>query len=242
MCSLEPIAHPPGGEVPSTVWCLKANVVDESMLTGEPVAGGKSPRQSGDRATVMGSGAWSCGLEPRGKSETLPRPEIVRLVSEPQRTLPPIQRLARLRLSPTSWSRRSIGIAATDFVVWSLIGPGATLAYAWSNAVSVLISLPRCARARDPMPLSYARPWGHAGILIKNAEALEVLGESRSLLVDKRTGTLTEENPPRVRRRAKWEQDEKATASSRGKPRKQGSEHPLADAIVAGFDNEGKLA
>jgi len=221
----------PGEKVPVDGVVLEGtSVVDESMLTGEPVPVEKVPGSRVTGGTVNGSGSLVMRAERVG-SETL-LAQIVRMVSEAQRTRAPIQRLADVVSS--YFVPAVIGIAALTFVVWSLIGPEPRLAYALVNAVSVLIIACPCALGlATPMSIMVATGRGAmAGILIKNAEALEVLEKVDTLLVDK-TGTLTEGKPRLVSVVARVGQDEKALLHLAASL-EQGSEHPLADAIVAG--------
>ena len=158
--------------------------------------------------------------------------QIVRMVSEAQRTRAPIQRLADT--VSAYFVPAVIVIAVLTFIGWSPIGPEPRLAYALVNAVSLLIIACPCALGlATPMSIMVATGRGAmAGILIRNAEALEVLERVDTLVVDK-TGTLTEGKPRLVSVVAGAEQEEKALLRLAASL-EQGSEHPLAAAIVAG--------
>jgi Cu+-exporting ATPase len=163
--------------------------------------------------------------------------QIVRMVSEAQRTRAPIQRLADT--VSAYFVPAVIAIAGLTFIIWSLIGPEPRLAYALVNAVSVLIIACPCALGlATPMSIMVATGRGAmAGILVKNAEALEVLEKVDTLVVDK-TGTLTEGKPRLVSVVAGAGEDEKALLRLAASL-EQGSEHPLAAAIVAGAQARG---
>jgi P-type Cu+ transporter len=184
---------------------------------------------------VNGTGSLVMRAERVG-SETL-LAQIVRMVSEAQRTRAPIQRLADVVSS--YFVPAVIEIAALTFVIWSLIGPEPRLAYALVNAVSVLIIACPCALGlATPMSIMVATGRGAmAGILMKNAEALEVLEKVDTLVVDK-TGTLTEGKPRLVSVVAGGGQDEKALLHLAARL-ERGSEHPLGAAIVAGAQARG---
>ena len=169
-----------------------ASSVDESMMSGEPLPVEKN---AGDRVTggtLNGSGSFVMRADRVG-SETL-LAQIVRMVGEAQRTRAPIQRLADV---VSSFFVPAVVVAAlATFVVWALIGPEPRLAYALVNAVAVLIIACPCALGlATPMSIMVGTGRGAtAGVLIKNAEALEILEKVDTLVVDK-TGTLTEGKP-----------------------------------------------
>jgi len=199
------------------------------MITGEPIPVEKAP---GDRViggTVNATGSFVMCAERVG-SETL-LAQIVRLVSEAQRSRAPIQRLADV---VSSYFVPGVVLAAcVTFVVWSAIGPQPRLAYALLNAVSVLIIACPCALGlATPMSVMVGTGRGAtAGVLIRNAEALEVLEKVDTLVVDK-TGTLTEGRPrlAQVVALPGWSEPELLRLSA---SLERGSEHPLAAAIVA---------
>ncbi len=198
--------------------------VDESMLTGEPIPAEKAAGASVTGGTINGTGAFTMRAERVGAETMLAR--IVKLVSEAQRSRAPIQRLAD-RVS--AWFVPVvIAVAILTFVVWATLGPQPRLAYALVNAVAVLIIACPCALGlATPMSIMVGTGRGaSAGVLIRNAEALETLEKVDTLVVDK-TGTLTEGKPKLVS--ASSDEVLRLAASVETL-----SEHPLAAAIVAG--------
>jgi Cu+-exporting ATPase len=212
-----------------------ASAVDESMVTGEPIPAEKKP---GDRvigATRNTAGALVVRVEKVGRDTLLAR--IVERVSEAQRSRAPIQTLAD-RVSGI-FVPVVMGIAALTFAVWMLWGPEPRLSTALLSAVSVLIIACPCALGlATPVSVMVASGRGATlGVLFRNAEAIETLGSVDTLVVDK-TGTLTEGKPRlvQVEPAGGWtEADLLRTAASL----EQGSEHPLASAIVAGAAERG---
>ena len=209
--------------------------IDESMVTGEPIP---VEKKAGDRVTggtVNGSGSFLMRAERVG-SETL-LAQIVRLVSEAQRSRAPIQRLADVVSS--YFVPAVVFISALTFVVWAILGPQPRLAYALVNAVAVLIIACPCALGlATPMSIMVGTGRGAmAGVLIRNAEALEVLEKVDTLVVDK-TGTLTEGKPrlAAVHPQPGWDEAEvlrlAATSSA-------GANTRSPRAIVAGARKEG---
>jgi Cu+-exporting ATPase len=198
--------------------------VDESMISGEPMPVAKRMGTKVTAGTVNTSGAFVINAERVGADTLLA--QIVRMVGEAQRSRAPIQRLADV---VASWFVPIvIAVAAITFVVWSLVGPQPRFAHALVNAVAVLIIACPCALGlATPMSVMVATGRGAtAGILVKNAEALELLSRIDTLVIDK-TGTLTEGKPKVV-----------AVDVDDGLLRmvaavERASEHPLANAIVA---------
>ena len=221
----------PGEKVPVDGVVLEgASAVDESMLTGEPIPVSK---RSGDRvsaATVNGTGALLMRAERVG-SETL-LAQIVRMVAEAQRSRAPIQSLAD---TVAGWFVPAVlVIAVVTFAAWALFGPEPRMAYALINAVAVLIIACPCALGLAT-PMSIMVATGKAatlGVLFRNAEAIERLRDVDTLVVDK-TGTLTEGRPKLVRVLAApgFGEDELLSLAA---SLERASEHPLAQAIVAG--------
>src|SRR3954469_7579711 len=209
--------------------------IDESMVTGESMPVGK---RRGDRvvgATVNGTGTVVMRAERVGADTLLAR--IVRMVGEAQRSRAPVQRLAD-RVSRV-FVPAVVVAAIVAFVVWAAVGPPPRLGYALVNAVAVLIVACPCALGlATPMSIMVAVGKGaSAGVLFRNAEAIEVLGKVDTLIVDK-TGTLTEGKPRLVAVVAAGPATESevlrfAAAVERG------SEHPLASAIAAGAAERG---
>jgi len=204
--------------------------VDESMVTGEPIPVEKAPGSRVTGGTVNGTGGFVMRAERVG-SETL-LAQIVRMVSEAQRSRAPIQRLAD-RVS-SYFVPLVVLVALLTFVVWGLVGPEPRMAYALVNAVAVLIIACPCALGlATPMSIMVGTGRGAtAGVLIKNAEALEVLEKVDTLVVDK-TGTLTEGKPRLTAVVALAEQNESELLRLAASL-ERGSEHPLTAAIVAG--------
>ena len=226
----------PGEKVPVDGVVLEGeSAVDESMITGEPVPVEKIQGNRLTGGTVNGTGSLVMRAERVGNETLLA--QIVRMVSEAQRTRAPIQRLADT--VSAYFVPAVVLIAVLTFIVWALIGPEPRLAYALVNAVAVLIIACPCALGlATPMSIMVATGRGAmAGILIKNAEALEVLEQVDTLVVDK-TGTLTEGKPHLVSVVALPEQDEIALLHLAASLEK-GSEHPLAAAIIAGAHERG---
>jgi Cu+-exporting ATPase len=221
----------PGEKVPVDGIVLAGEShVDESMVSGEPMPVAKRP---GDRAvggTVNTGGTLELRAEHVG-SETL-LAQIVRLVSQAQRSRAPIQRLAD-RVS--AWFVPAvIAIAVAAFVGWSLLGPEPRLAYALVNAVAVVIIACPCALGlATPMSIMVAVGRGAgSGVLVRDAEALERLERVDTLIVDK-TGTLTL-GKPRLVTVIRLGDLPDAEIVRLAASVERGSEHPLATAIVAG--------
>jgi Cu+-exporting ATPase len=226
----------PGEKVPVDGVVIEGtSAVDESMITGEPMPVEKAPGAHVTGGTVNGTGGLVMRAERVG-SETL-LAQIVRMVGEAQRTRAPIQRLADVVSS--YFVPAVIAIALLTAIVWGLMGPEPRLPYALVNAVAVLIIACPCALGlATPMSIMVATGRGAmAGILIKNAEALEVMEKVDTLVVDK-TGTLTEGKPRLVSVVAGAGADEQALLRLAANL-EQGSEHPLAAAIVAGAQERG---
>jgi Cu+-exporting ATPase len=221
----------PGEKVPVDGIVLAGEShVDESMVSGEPMPVAKRP---GDRAvggTVNTGGTLELRAEHVG-SETL-LAQIVRLVSQAQRSRAPIQRLAD-RVS--AWFVPAvIAIAVAAFVGWSLLGPEPRLAYALVNAVAVVIIACPCALGlATPMSIMVAVGRGAgSGVLVRDAEALERLERVDTLIVDK-TGTLTL-GKPRLTTVVPLGDLPEAELVRLAASVERGSEHPIAAAVVAG--------
>jgi Cu+-exporting ATPase len=230
----------PGEKVPVDGKVLEGkSSVDESMVTGEPVPVEKG---EGDRligATVNGTGALVMEAEKVGSDTLLA--QIVRMVAAAQRSRAPIQKLADVVAG--YFVPAVVGAAALTFVVWSLFGPEPKMAYALLNAVAVLIIACPCALGlATPMSIMVATGKGATfGVLFKNAEAIEVMRQVDTLVVDK-TGTLTEGKPKLVSVVPGSGVDEKELLGLAASL-ERGSEHPLAAAIVDGAKDRGiKLA
>ncbi len=219
----------PGAKIPVDGVVIEGKtVVDESMLTGESLPVEKTVGARVVGGTLNGSGAVLMRVEQVGAATVLA--QIVRLVQEAQRTRPRIQRLAD-RVSGV-FVFAVLGVAAVTFVAWLALGPEPAVAHAVVSAVAVLIIACPCALGlATPMSIMVATGRGaQAGILIKNAEALEVLERVDVLLVDK-TGTLTAGKPrvTGVFPAERWSADEVLQHAA---SLEQASEHPLAKAIT----------
>ena len=226
----------PGEKIPVDGIVLEgASAVDESMVTGEPMPVAKRP---GDRvigATVNTTGTIVMQAERVG-AETL-LAQIVQLVAEAQRSRAPIQKLAD-RVAGY-FVPAVVAVAVLTFFIWSVWGPAPRMAYGLVNAVAVLIIACPCALGlATPMSIMVATgKAAQSGILFKNAEAIEILREVDTLVVDK-TGTLTEGKPKLI---------SVVTVSPMGENSmlrlaaslERGSEHPLAAAIVSGAQERG---
>ena len=221
----------PGEKIPVDGTVLEgASAVDEAMITGEPLPVEKSAGDKVIGATLNTTGSLVMRAERVG-SETL-LAQIVRMVGEAQRSRAPIQRLADV--ASGYFVPAVFAAAAIAFVVWSLVGPAPRMAHALVAAVAVLIIACPCALGLAT-PMGVMVGIGHgakAGILIKNAEALEIFEMVDTLLLDK-TGTLTEGKPRVVTIHSlasglRTDEILRLAASV-----EQSSEHPLARAVVA---------
>ena len=221
----------PGEKVPVDGTVLEgSSFVDESMISGEPVPVEKTVGDKVTGATVNSTGSFIMKAERVG-SETL-LAQIVRMVSEAQRSRAPIQRLADV---VSSYFVPAVIVSAViTFVVWSVVGPEPRLAHAIVNAVAVLIIACPCALGlATPMSIMVGIGHGAAvGVLIKNAEALEVMEKIDTVVVDK-TGTLTE-GRPRLTSVVPLNQLNESELLRLAASIERGSEHPLATAIVNG--------
>ena len=205
------------------------------MITGEPIAVEKSADAGVTAGTVNGTGSFVMRAERVGSDTLLA--QIVRMVSEAQRSRAPIQRVADVAAS--YFVPAVVLSAVITFTVWAMIGPQPRLAYALLNAVAVLIIACPCALGLAT-PLSIMVGTGRgatAGVLIKDAEALEVLGKADTLVVDK-TGTLTEGKPrlESVVAIGGWKETGLLRWSA---SLEKASEHPLAAAVLAAAQARG---
>jgi Cu+-exporting ATPase len=220
----------PGGKVPVDGVVVEGHsAVDESSITGEPIPVEKAAGDSVTAGTVNGRGTFVMQAERVGADTLLA--QIVEMVAEAQRSRAPIQRVADV---VASWFVPAVVAAATvAFIVWAIVGPAPSMAYAIIAAISVLIIACPCALGLAT-PLSVMVGTGRgarAGVLVKNAEVLERMEQVNTLVVDK-TGTLTEGRPRVVTVRASNGFDE-ANVLRLAAGIERGSEHPLAAAIVA---------
>jgi Cu+-exporting ATPase len=220
----------PGEKIPVDGSVLEgSSAIDESMVTGEPMPVEKHPGDPVIGATLNTTGTFVMQAERVG-AETL-LSQIVQMVSEAQRSRAPIQKLAD-RVS-AYFVPAVVAVAGLTFFAWSIFGPQPRLAYGLVNAVAVLIIACPCALGlATPMSIMVATgKAAQSGVLFKNAEAIEVLREVDTLVVDK-TGTLTEGKPKLVALVSTSRMDEE-TLLRLAASLERGSEHPLAGAIVS---------
>ncbi|HEX8042477.1 copper-translocating P-type ATPase [Candidatus Deferrimicrobium sp.] len=226
----------PGEKVPVDGAILEGtSAVDEAMVTGEPIPVEKKP---GDRvvgATVNGTGSFVMRAERVGSDTLLAR--IVQMVAEAQRSRAPIQKLADQVAG--YFVPAVVSIAVATAIVWGLVGPEPRMGHALVNAVAVLIIACPCALGlATPMSIMVATGKGAtAGVLFRNAEAIEILRKVDTLVIDK-TGTLTEGKPKLVKVAPAEGWDEPGLLRLAASL-ERGSEHPLAAAIVSGAQDRG---
>ena len=226
----------PGEKLPADSDVVEGHSpVNESMISGEPVPVEKAAGDKVIGATVNGSGMLLVRATRVGKDTMLA--QIVRMVAEAQRSRPPIQKLAD-RVS--AWFVPAVVlVAVASFVIWVLAGPEPRISHALVNAIAVLIIACPCALGlATPMSIMVGTGRGaNAGVLVKNAEALEIMEKIDTLVVDK-TGTLTLGKPKLVA----IESDDGADGNEvlrLAAALERGSEHPLASAIVEGAEERG---
>jgi len=226
----------PGEKIPvDGVLTDGESYIDESMVTGEPQEIKKTAGDFVTAGTVNGRGSFLMETEKVGVDTLLAR--IVKMVSEAQRSRAPIQSLADKIAS--YFVPAVVGISVLTFVIWSIIGPDPKMAFALVNAVAVLIIACPCALGlATPISIMVGTGRGAtAGLLIKNAEALETLEKIDTLVVDK-TGTLTEGKPKLVSMTVRGEFKEDEFLSLVASVEKS-SEHPLGAAIVNAAKERG---
>jgi Cu+-exporting ATPase len=226
----------PGEKVPVDGIVIEgSSAVDESMLTGEPIPVTKAAADNVIGATVNTTGTFVMKAERVG-AETL-LSQIVQMVAEAQRSRAPIQKLAD-RVS-AYFVPAVVATAGLTFFAWTFWGPSPRMAYGLVNAVAVLIIACPCALGlATPMSIMVATGKGaQSGVLFRNAEAIEILREVDTLLVDK-TGTLTEGKPKLISVRPLTRFDETKLLQLAASL-ERGSEHPLAAAIVSAAEQRG---
>jgi Cu+-exporting ATPase len=228
----------PGEKVPVDGTVVDGvSAIDESMVTGEPIPVEKHAGDHVIGSTVNTTGSFITRAERVGPETLLS--QIVQMVAEAQRSRAPIQRLADLVAA--YFVPIVIAVAILTFGVWALAGPEPRLAHALINAVAVLIIACPCALGlATPMSIMVAMGKGAtAGVLFKNAEAIEMMRKVDTLVVDK-TGTLTEGKPKLVSVIPASGFDERALLGLIASL-ERASEHPLASAIVAGATEQGAV-
>jgi Cu+-exporting ATPase len=226
----------PGEKIPVDGIVIEGrSAVDESMVTGEPIPAEKETGSRVTGGTINSTGTFLMRTERVGADTLLA--QIVRMVGEAQRSRAPIQRLADVI---AAWFVPAVvGVAILAFVVWSAVGPEPRFAHALVAAVAVLIIACPCALGlATPMAIMVGTGRGAtAGVLVKNAEALERLEKVDTLVIDK-TGTLTE-GKPRLTSVVVLNDTSDLEALGFAAALEQGSEHPLAAAIIGGARDRG---
>ena len=223
----------PGEKVPvDGVVTEGSSSVDESMITGEPMAVEKKTGDQVTGATVNGIGSFLMRTEKIGNDTLLA--QIVKLVSEAQRSQAPIQKLADN--VATFFVPTVLATSLLTFIIWTVFGPSPSMAYAVIDAVSVLsIACPCALGLATPMAIMVGMGRGaHAGVLVRNAEALEIIERVDTIVIDK-TGTLTEGKPKLVSIKTFGGASETEVLAIAG-GLEQASEHPLAHAILVGLE------
>jgi Cu+-exporting ATPase len=226
----------PGEKIPVDGVILEgSSSIDESMVTGEPVPVEKGPGDKVIGGTVNGPGSFIMRAERVGADTLLA--QIVRLVGEAQRSRAPIQRLADVVAA--YFVPAVVLVALATFVIWAAAGPEPRLVHAFVNAIAVLIIACPCALGlATPVSVMVGTGRGAlAGVLVRNAEALELLEKVDTLVVDK-TGTLTE-GKPRVLRVVAAPPFTEPQVLEMAAALEQASEHPLASAVIAAARQSG---
>jgi P-type Cu+ transporter len=228
----------PGEKIPVDGKVIEGrSSVDESMVTGEPIPAEKEPGSGVTGGTINATGSFLMQAERVGADTLLA--QIVRMVGEAQRSRAPIQRLAD---AIAAWFVPAVvAVAVLAFIAWSVVGPEPRFAHALVTAVAVLIIACPCALGlATPMAIMVGTGRGAtAGVLVKNAEALERLERVDTIVVDK-TGTLTDGKPKLtsiVTVAGRSDDDALRLAAAL----EQGSEHPLAAAIISAANDRGLL-
>ncbi|MEM7191616.1 MAG: copper-translocating P-type ATPase, partial [Pseudomonadota bacterium] len=226
----------PGDQVPIDGTVIDGqSQVDESMLTGEPIPVAKTQDDTVTGGTLNGKGSFDMRVDRTGAETTLS--QVVHMVADAQRSRAPIQSLADAVAGyfvPTV-----MAVAVIAFTIWMVEGPSPQLAYALVAAVSVLIIACPCALGlATPISIMVSTGRGaQAGVLIRNAAGLERLAKVNTLVVDK-TGTLTEGSPSLTDVEA-MEGYTQSQVLGFAAALEAGSEHPLAEAILKGAEDQG---
>jgi Cu+-exporting ATPase len=226
----------PGDKIPIDGTVIEGrSAVDESMLTGEPVPVEKTDGDAVTGGTLNGSGSFDMRVDRTGAETTLS--QVVNMVAEAQRSRAPIQALADVVAG--YFVPAVVAVAVIAFVIWGFFGPAPQLAHALVAAVSVLIIACPCALGlATPISIMVATGRGaQAGVLVRNAAALERLATVSTLVTDK-TGTLTEGKPTLTGVEAAQGLDDNEVLALAA-ALEAGSEHPLAEAILHGTEAKG---
>jgi len=226
----------PGEKVPVDGRVIEGHSsIDESMVTGEPIPVEKQVNDQVVGGTVNGTGALVMQAEKVGADTLLSR--IVQMVADAQRSRAPIQKLADTVAG--YFVPAVVVVSILTFVVWAMVGPDPSMSYALINAIAVLIIACPCALGlATPISIMVATGRGASmGVLFKNAEAVELMREVDTLVVDK-TGTLTVGKPEvaAVLCADGWDE---TTVLRLAASLERGSEHPLSDAIVSHAEQQG---
>ena len=226
----------PGEKVPVDGVVLEGSShVDESMISGEPLPVAKAPGDEVIGATVNGTG--SLVIEARRVGEDTLLSQIVQMVAQAQRSRAPVQKLVD---SVAGYFVPLVVLASViTFIAWAVFGPEPAMAYAVINAVAVLIIACPCALGlATPMSIMVASGKGaQAGVLFRNAEAIEALRHVDTVVIDK-TGTLTE-GRPRVVSVTAVDGFSEADVLRLAAALEKSSEHPLADAVASAAGQDG---
>ena len=226
----------PGEKVPvDGVLTTGSAVIDESMITGEPVPAEKETGDSVTGGTINGKTVFEMRAEKVGSDTLLA--QIIEMVNEASRSRAPIQKLADIVAK--YFVQIVIAIALLTFVIWYFWGPDPAVVFAFVNAVSVLIIACPCALGlATPMSIMVGTGrMAQSGVLVKDAAAIEEMNKVDTLIVDK-TGTLTEGKPSLKSYRSFGKLSDEEVLSWAASI-DAGSEHPIADAIVAGAKEKG---
>lgn len=223
------ISVKPGGKIPVDGKIIKGSAsVDESMITGEPIPVEKSEGDSVSSGTINGNQAFLMEAEKVGNETLLS--QIIEMVNKASRSQAPIQKLAD-KIS-AYFVPIVVGISVLTFIIWIIFGPDPAYVYAFVNAVAVLIIACPCALGlATPMSVMVGVGQGAKnGVLIKNAEALEIMNKIDYLIIDK-TGTVTE-GKPSVEKIVSAQSSSNEEVLQLSSSLNQHSEHPLAKANV----------
>ncbi|MCA1757924.1 MAG: cadmium-translocating P-type ATPase [Bacteroidales bacterium] len=226
----------PGEKIPVDGIITTGNaVIDESMITGEPIPVDKSPDDKVTGGTINGNTSFSMKAEKVGDDTLLA--QIIEMVNQASRSRAPIQKLADV--VARYFVQIVIGVAVVTFVVWAAWGPEPAYVYAFVNAVAVLIIACPCALGlATPMSIMVGSGrMAQAGVLVKDARAIEEMNKVNTLIIDK-TGTITEGKPALKSFHSFGDLSETDILTIAASV-DANSEHPVAEAIVKGAKEKG---